>query len=316
MSSSSVAVTRYAVHIPGRRWPDLKPGADAACAAEEAHRVLGRKGLLGKDQATRLALCAAHRVFGLPPGLLAEPLPGSDRTAVVVASNLGNVSTVCEVVDTVRSEAARGVSPMAAPNASSNIIASSLAIRYGFKGPNLMLCSGATCGTDAVQAGARLIRAGRADRVLVVGVEPDDAAARGIAATASVPGPSLTAAAAALVLEAAGGGEAEFLLEDFARGPDPKSVTSAADMCLAAHPGAPGVDLAAWLGSPYGAFGVLQVAVAVALLQGERVAGVRANAGASRVVATAGCPDDGYAAVAVRRRSGAVVSAGELVDAG
>jgi monoamine oxidase len=35
------------------------------------------------------------------------------------------------------------------PNASSNVVASSVAIRFGLRGPNLMLCNGATSGLDA-----------------------------------------------------------------------------------------------------------------------------------------------------------------------
>ncbi|HEU4425171.1 MAG TPA: hypothetical protein VFR67_21795, partial [Pilimelia sp.] len=36
--------------------------------AERAGLVVGRKGLLYKEPATRLALCAVHRALGLPPG--------------------------------------------------------------------------------------------------------------------------------------------------------------------------------------------------------------------------------------------------------
>jgi 3-oxoacyl-[acyl-carrier-protein] synthase II len=257
-----VAITGHAVHVPGLSEVDI-PGSPAEPAAgpDEAHRVLGRKGLLAKEPATRLAMCATHRALGLPPGKLTEPVTGAAGTAVVVASNLGNVATVCEVVDQVRTEGGHAVSPLVAPNASSNIIASSIALRYGFTGPNLMVCSGATAGLDAVRLGALLIRSGRTHRVVVAGVEPDDEIATKLC-------PGLRAAAAAVVLEPERPG-AETVLGPITRARTP--LGSTVDLPLPA----------------YGAAGVLGVAVAAAL-------------GSDHLVAC-GDPDDGYAALAVTR---------------
>ena len=78
-----------------------------------------------------------HRALGLPDGMRPTTALCTD-TAVVAASNLGNVWTVVEVARTVAREGGRAVSPMSAPNASSNVIASSVALWFGFGGPNLM----------------------------------------------------------------------------------------------------------------------------------------------------------------------------------
>ncbi|MFI6564021.1 beta-ketoacyl synthase N-terminal-like domain-containing protein [Streptomyces sp. NPDC050534] len=190
----------WSVHVPGLSAADL-PGSpeNPACAPGDAKEVLGRKGLLGKEPSTRLALCAVHRALGLPPGLLQEPLPYAPGTAVVVASNLGNVETVCSVLTDVRGRGGSAVSPMDAPNASSNVIASTLAIRYGFTGPNLAVCSGATAGLDALSLARRLILAGRAPRAVVVGVEPADPVAVRLAALRAQ-GPAPLAAGAGCLL--------------------------------------------------------------------------------------------------------------------
>lgn len=90
---------------------------------------------------------------------------------------------------------------MAAPNASSNVIASSIAMWFRLAGPNLMVCSGETAGLDALALGALLLRARRADRVLVVGAEPDDETA--VAVRGHTGGPPLRAGAACVVLEPA-----------------------------------------------------------------------------------------------------------------
>ncbi|HEX7659403.1 MAG TPA: beta-ketoacyl synthase N-terminal-like domain-containing protein [Pseudonocardiaceae bacterium] len=269
-SPAQIAITGFAVHVPGLSAADL-PGSPAEPAAgpAEAHTVLGRKGLLAKEPATRLALCATHEALGLPPGKLTEPVPGAARTAVVVASNLGNVATVCDVVHTVRTEGGKSVSPLIAPNASSNIIASTIAMRYAFTGPNLLVSSGATAGIDAIRLGALLIRRGRTHRAVVVGVEPDDEIARSLC-------PGIRAAAAAVILEPALGSDGLLL------GP-----LSWSRLPLASTMDIPGIE-----GSTYGAQGVLGVAVAAAMLTG------RGDGHTAHLVA-AGSPEDGYAAVSV-----------------
>jgi 3-oxoacyl-[acyl-carrier-protein] synthase II len=134
---------------------------------------LGRQGLRYKDRATKLALCAAQAALldaGLP--IVAAEQVSPESFGTVVSSNLGNVDTVCRVFDTVRVEGSDSASPLDIPNLSSNVIASSLAIRFGLKAINLMVCNGATSGADALHLAANAIRAGRARRVLVAAVEP------------------------------------------------------------------------------------------------------------------------------------------------
>jgi 3-oxoacyl-[acyl-carrier-protein] synthase II len=214
------------------------PGLDGAVPADRSHEVLGRKGLLFKEPATRLALCAVHRALGLPDGARRPPGPPDPRTAVVASSNLGNVATVRGIVRTLREGSVRDVSPLDAPNASSNVIASTVAIWFGFGGPNLMVCSGASSGLDAVALALLLLRSGRADRVVVVGAEPDDEVAR------ELYGPALRAAAAAVVAEPAGG-------------PIGLWMGGAAEQAI---------DPAPEVAGTYGALGVLQVAAGADLL--------------------------------------------------
>lgn len=140
---------------------------------------IGKKGLRYKDRATQLAYCAAD-VTLRDAGLLDDGgLTVPDASiGVVASSNLGNVDTVTGALDTIATETTMGTSPMDLPNASSNVIATSVAIRFGLRGPNLMVCNGATSGLDAVFWAANMISAGRVTRVLVLGVEPDNEAVR------------------------------------------------------------------------------------------------------------------------------------------
>ncbi|MDG9705846.1 beta-ketoacyl synthase N-terminal-like domain-containing protein [Streptomyces sp. DH37] len=293
------------------------PGADHAAALAAARRpegtvepaaVLGKKGLRYKDRATQLGLCAAQRVLA-DAGLLREGTPVLDgaRTAVLVSSNLGNVDTVCRVTRTIAEEGTYGVSPMDTPNASSNIIASEIAIRFGLKGPNLTLCNGPTSGLDAVRWATTLLRAGRADHAVVVGVEPDNEIVRRL-----VGGP-VADGGAALVLERAEAAEARgatvrAVVGAHTRGPDvrgtiaelaevepetPAAWFAPAGAAPALPAGQPGHDLAATWGELSGALGVVQCAAAVGAL----------DAGADGpmwlVAGTDG--DDGVATLVLRR---------------
>lgn len=198
-----LSVTGWSLHLPGADLSTAGTGEwtrAEAVTADRAATVLGRKGLLAKDPATRLALCAVHRALGLAPGRhpVAEPVPG---TAVVACSNLGNVETVARVARTVAEAGGAAVSVLDAPGVSSNVVSSAVALWFGFGGPNLMICSGARSGRAGLRTAALLLAAGRAERVVLVGVEPADEIATALHAGAT----PLRAAAACVLLTAGPG---------------------------------------------------------------------------------------------------------------
>ncbi|MFG1674467.1 beta-ketoacyl synthase N-terminal-like domain-containing protein [Micromonospora sp. NPDC049282] len=244
---------------------------------ERAADLLGRKGLLAKEPATRLALCAVHLALGLPPKAPRRTGPADPRTAVVVSSNLGNVATVGDIAGRLRDVGPREVGPLEAPNASSNVIAGAIAIWFRFGGPNLTVCSGATAGLDAIWLAGLLLRVGRADRVVVVGTEPDDAQARALhtARRGATPGRPLRAGAACLLLGPADAADRPLAL----LGPVRDGVSG----------DGPLVDEARLGGDHYGAAGVVHTALAV-----------RLTAGTSAVAVRCGDPVDGVRELTVR----------------
>ncbi|MDA5283207.1 beta-ketoacyl synthase N-terminal-like domain-containing protein [Streptomyces sp. Isolate_45] len=176
----NIAVSGVAVALPGVSDPRalLRPAVPGAEPVDAA-ALIGRKGLRFKDRATRLGLHLAH--VALTDAALLDgtelTVPGN-RIGTVVSSNLGNADTVCRAVETIAKESTSALSPMDTPNASSNIIASETAIRYGLRGPNLTVCNGRTSGLDAVRWATLMLRTGRADHMLVTGVEPDNEVTR------------------------------------------------------------------------------------------------------------------------------------------
>ena len=197
-----IVVSGWGFEVPSYGPGDQLTGllaSDPAGAEFDPKSLLGRKGLRFKDRATQLALCAALKALrhaNLPETRDEQIAP--DLFGAVVSSNFGNVDTVCSVLDVIREQGASKASAMALPNASSNIVASTLAIRFGLKGMNLFVSNGSTSGLDAIQVAANAIRTGRATRMLVVGVEPANEYTQQLAQMVNL---SAFDGAAALVIE-------------------------------------------------------------------------------------------------------------------
>lgn len=276
MSGPSIVATGWSLHLPGvdlnaalqarAGRPMAAWAAEEAPTAEKAATVLGRKGLLYKEPSTRLALCAVHRALGLEPGTRPDGTvdPG---TAVVACSNLGNVETVAKVTRIIATEGGRGVSVLDAPNVSSNVIASTVALWFGFGGPNLMVCSGSTAGLDGLRLAGLLLRSRRAERVVLVGTEPGDDVASALHAFGE-PAYQLRGGAACVVLRLHRGDADGVLVE-----PTPDQ-----DALPAFSIGPDGVlDPAEHWGDCYGAQGVVSLALAAHLVrdEGHPAVGVR-----------------------------------------
>jgi 3-oxoacyl-[acyl-carrier-protein] synthase II len=302
-------------------------------APDPVSRLTGR-GLRYKDRATKLAMVAARdalREAGLTDEAGNLTVPG-ESVGVVASTNYGNVDTVCETVRTIADSTYLATSPMMLPATSSNVVASWVAITHGLRGANLTLCNGPTSGLDAVYWARLLLAAGRLERVLVVGVEPDNAAVRHVtgAQEADQDGtggpPDLFDGAVALVIESAGsagargarslaavgpyarrGGHADAVAEVRTRRPGPVGL-----WCVPEHPEgfrapAPGLgaaagpapvhDLSALYGPSSGALGVLQVAAAAVWLDERADAARPADEGArpadDMVLVSAGTGDSG-----------------------
>lgn len=190
-------VTGAGVVLPGVDDPaQLFTTASNGAEPVQPALIVGGKGLRYKDRATQLAYCAATSALRDAGLLRTDTLTVPDSSiGVVASSNFGNVDTVCRTARTIVDATASSTHPMDLPNASSNVIASSTAIRFGLRGPNVMVCNGATSGLDAVYLAMVMVAAHRVARLLVVGVEPDNEAVQLLAGDRTLDG------AAALVVE-------------------------------------------------------------------------------------------------------------------
>ncbi len=171
-TTENVAITGLGIKVPGISKTEELLTLQCPPRPEEfdPRQELGRRGLRYKDRATKLALCAVQNA--LAHAGMSTQNGSQATTGVVVSSNLGNIDSVCQAVQTLRRTSVTDLSPMSLPNLSSNNIASAIAIRFDCRGANLTMCNGATSGIEALYLAANVIRAQRARRMLVVGVEP------------------------------------------------------------------------------------------------------------------------------------------------
>ncbi|MBF6150032.1 beta-ketoacyl synthase N-terminal-like domain-containing protein [Nocardia nova] len=272
----------------------LDPAARApGAAADRLRGELGR-GYRYKDRATKLGVLAAIRALRDN----GQDSPAA-TTGVVVSSNFGNLQTVCDTARVIHAEGAGATSPMDLPNASSNVIASTIAIHLGLRAPNVTLCNGAPSGLDALRWAGVLLRTGRAHRVVVVGTE---SATETAAALQDCSPDQLFDGAAALVVEQSTTAGA-LRVHTCCRGTDPADATVRAltaaesppiDLWLGTGSIAAGavVDPEQYLGRAGGALGVVQCVVAHRWL---------ARHGATRALAVAGNAVEGAGAVVLSR---------------
>ncbi|HZB49963.1 MAG TPA: beta-ketoacyl synthase N-terminal-like domain-containing protein, partial [Mycobacteriales bacterium] len=282
--AAAVVVSAVGLAVPGLgSVADLLGGEPAAPAGFWPRGVLGRKGLRYKDRASLLALCAAAAALD-DAGLPRDRADRADASTfgVVAATTTGIAETVCRVAETIHAGGVVAAAPMDLPNASGNVAAASVAIKFGLEGLNLTLSASPTSGLDALRWAAVAIRAGRARRMLVIGVEPAaEMVDRLVAATAREHGtepPRCLDGAVAVLLESADavaerGGRARALVGGYGRD---AALDAAAGRALEA---AGGTAPALWL-TPCGDHPPVAAAV-------DRAAGRPELAGADRLAVDA-----------------------------
>lgn len=198
MAAAEVVITGAGLAVPGlARAGDLLDGRRRPDGFDPATGLTGRD-MRNKDRGSRLALrCSAQALHDAELSDGTSFTGNAAGTAVVVSSNLAVLERVCDFADTIARETVTALSPMGLPQTSANVIAGSVAIRYGLRGPNLTVTNGPASGLDALYWARNLLIANRAGTALVIGVEPGDDV------TAKLLGEDSVDGAAALVLESA-----------------------------------------------------------------------------------------------------------------
>ena len=115
--------------------------------------------------------------YGLVAGIQAvrdagiEDAPDPHRIGIAIGSGIGGINTI-EATHKVCLERGPGrVSPFFVPSSIINMIAGTLSIKYGFRGPNIAVVTACTTGAHNIGLGMRMIQQGDADVMVVGGAE-------------------------------------------------------------------------------------------------------------------------------------------------
>ena len=93
------------------------------------------------------------------------------RMGCAIGSGIGGLSMIESTYDLIREKGPRKVSPFFVPGSIINMIAGHLAIKYGFKGPNIAITTACTTGTHNIGHAMRMIQYGDADVMIAGGAE-------------------------------------------------------------------------------------------------------------------------------------------------
>lgn len=93
------------------------------------------------------------------------------RIGASIGSGIGGLTNIENTVLTLHAEGPRKISPFFVPGTIINMIAGTIAIMYGFRGPNLALTTACTTGTHCIGLAAQQIQLGLADVMIAGGAE-------------------------------------------------------------------------------------------------------------------------------------------------
>lgn len=128
--------------------------------AKEARRL---------DTFIHYGMAAAAEAIG-DAGITANE-QNAERIGVVIGSGIGGLPLIEETHTALVEGGARKISPFFIPGSIINLIAGTLSITYGFKGPNLAIVTACTTSTHCIGEGMRLIEYGDADVIVAGGAE-------------------------------------------------------------------------------------------------------------------------------------------------
>jgi 3-oxoacyl-[acyl-carrier-protein] synthase II len=143
--------------------PDV-PGSfdpDQTLSAKDRRRV---------DDFILYAIAAADEAVR-DAGWTPEDEESRERTGVMIGSGIGGLATIEATSIEMHEKGPRRVSPFFIPSALINLASGQVSIRYGFKGPNHAVVTACATGAHAIGDGARLIKYGDADVMIVGGAE-------------------------------------------------------------------------------------------------------------------------------------------------
>lgn len=131
---------------------------------------MGPKDARKMDAFIQYGLVAAIQAIG-DSGLEADEGLDRDRVGVAIGSGIGGLEFIEKNFRSLEAQGPRKVSPFFVPASVINMVAGNVAIRFGFRGPNIAITTACTTGTHNIGYAARTIKYGDADVMVAGGSE-------------------------------------------------------------------------------------------------------------------------------------------------
>jgi len=148
---------------------DLKTHIAAEIKDFDARAVFGPKASRRMDRFVQYALVAAAEA--IQDATLESASVDPYKAGVLVGSGIGGISTVLSQAQVMERRGPGRVSPFFVPMMLIDMAAGEIAIRYGFKGPNMAVVSACASGANAIGEAAEIVRRGVADVMICGGSE-------------------------------------------------------------------------------------------------------------------------------------------------
>jgi len=174
----SLLAGRSGVRALTEDWAADLPVRIAGRVAVEPTEVLERVKARRLDRSSQLAMVAATQAWadaGLQ-GTADEGGLDGDRVGVAFASGIGGVTTLLSNYDTMLEKGPRRVSPLAVPMLMPNAPAATISLMVGARAFASTPVSACASGNEAIALGLDQLRLGRADVVVVDGMQGGTAA--------------------------------------------------------------------------------------------------------------------------------------------
>jgi 3-oxoacyl-[acyl-carrier-protein] synthase II len=155
------------------RWSAGRSGIEdglGRCDEFEPKEHLSVKEVRRSDRFTQLALTAAGEA--LEDAGLSEEIPGDpDRSACIIGTGIGGITTIEEQHTIMQERGPEKVSPLGIPILMANAASGVVSMKYGLRGQSFGTVSACSAGAHAIGMAARLIAYGDADRAVAGGTE-------------------------------------------------------------------------------------------------------------------------------------------------
>lgn len=148
---------------------DLKTQFGGQVRDFDPNELFGRRNARRMDRMAQLMLAATMQALedaGLPTSD-----SDRDRIGVVVGSGIGGIGATIESITTFHGKGPSRMSPFFIPMMLPDSAPGSIAIEFGFRGPNMSIATACASANNAMGEAARMIRQGDADVVITGGAE-------------------------------------------------------------------------------------------------------------------------------------------------